>query len=111
MWRTATSFTKMDVKASTKEAKQAALMTLVHYNFVYMIFYRLVTIKNSMITKEFAEKLATAKNDAHLEKIVEDIIRDHFPNPIKEDWAIPDLDGMETEFMHLISYWNDKRVS
>ena len=101
----------MDVKASTKEAKQASFMTLVYYNLIYMIFYRLVTLQNSMITKEFAEKLASAKTDAHLDKLVEEIIRDQFPNPIKEEWVIPDLEGMETEVMHLISYWNDRRVS
>lgn len=100
----------MDVKASTKEAKQASFMTLVYYNLVYMVFYRLVTIKDSMITKEFSEKLATAKNDAHLDKIVEEIIKDQFPNPIKQEWVMPDLQGMETELMHLISFWNDRKV-
>ena len=64
-----------------------------------------------MITKEFAEKLATAKTDAQLDIIVEEIIRTQFPTPIKDDWNIPTLEEMETEAMHLISYWNDKNVS
>ena len=63
-----------------------------------------------MISKEFSEKLATAKTDAHLDAIVEEIVSEHFPNPIKKEWVIPDLQGMETDVMHLISYWNDNRV-
>ena len=101
----------MDVKASTKEAKQAAYMTLVHHNLVYMILCRLVTVKNSMITKEFAEKLAAAKTDAQLDALVEDIMKHQLPDPAKKNWNIPNLENMELEAMHLITHWKDSNVS
>ena len=100
----------MDVKASTKEAKQAAFMAMVYHNLVYTIFYRLVTVKESMLSKEFAEKLAAAKNDDQLDKIVGEIINKQFPNPTQKNWRIPTLDQMELEVMDLITYWKDKNV-
>ena len=101
----------MDVKSSTKEAKQAAYVTMVHHNLVYMVFYRLVTIKESLISKEFAAKLAAAKTDAQLDSLVEEIVKNQFPNTKANNWSIPNLENMEVEAMHLITYWKDKRVS
>ena len=109
-WRAATSFTVMDVRASTKEAKQAAYVAMLHHNLVYMVFYRLVKIKESMISKDFAAKLAAAKTDAQLDALVEEIAT-HFPNRKSNEWSIPNLEDMEVEAMHLITYWKDKRVS
>ena len=101
----------MDVKASTREAKQAALMTLVYHHLVYMVFHRLVTVKNSMISKEFATKLAAAKSDAQLDELVDNIVKHQFPDPIQKNWSVPNLENMEVEVMHLITYWKDKKVS
>ena len=71
----------------------------------------LLTVKESLITKEFADKLAMARNDSQLDKLVEEIIEKQFQSPIKKGWNIPTLDQMEVEVAHLASYWNDKRVS
>ena len=101
----------MDVKSSTREAKQAALMALVHHNLVYMVFHRLVKIKESMISKEFAAKLAAAKSDAQLDALVESIMTHQFPDPVQKNWSVPNLEDLEVEVMHLITYWKDKRVS
>lgn len=110
-WRMATSFTVMNVKGSTKEAKEAAYMSLVHHYFVYMIMYRLVTVKDSMITQRFVDKLAKVKTSDQMEELVLDLMENQFPKVVKKGWNIPKLEEMEAEITHLISYWNDKRVS
>ena len=86
-------------------------MTLVYHNLIYMVFYRLVTVKNSMISKEFATKLAAAKTDAQLDELVDLIIKHQFPDPVQKNWSVPNLENLEVEVMHLITYWKDKRVS
>ena len=101
----------MDVKLTSKEAKQASLMTLVYHNLVYMVFHKLVSVKESLISKEFADKLAMARTDSQLDRLVDEIIEKQFQSPIKKGWKIPTLDQMEIEITHLASYWNDKRVS
>ena len=111
MWRMATAFPCMNVKGSTKEAKQIAYMTLVYHNLVYMIVYRLVTVKESMMTKEFIAKLAVAKTEAQLDALVDEIIRLQFPKPIQSGWKIPKLEEMEPEIIHLTTDWNTRRVN
>ena len=101
----------MNVKGSTKEAKQLAYMTLVYHNLLYMIMYKMVTIKESMMTKEFVVKLAVAKTDAQLDKLVDEIVADHFPSPTQKGWKIPSLDEMEKEMIHLTNDWSERRVS
>ena len=86
-------------------------MTLVYHHLIYMVFFKLVTVKESMISDEFALKLSKAKTDAQLDKLVDEIIEKQFPSPIKKSWNIPTLDKMEIEVAHLASFWNDKRVS
>ena len=100
----------MDVKASTKEAKQAAFMTLVHHNMVYMIFMKILSAQDSMISKHFATKLASAKTDDQLDLLLQQLM-EQFPSPTKNNLKIPTLEEMELEVMHLVSYWNDNRVS
>ena len=85
-------------------------MTLVYHNLVYMVFHKLVMVKESLITKEFAVKLAAAKTDTQLDRLVTEIIEKQFPSPTKKCWKIPTLDQMEIEVTHLASYWNDNRV-
>ena len=91
----ATTFPVMNVKGSTKEAKQAAFMTLVYHNLVYMVVYRLVTIHDSMMTREFVTKLAQAKTDHQLDELVKEIVEKQFPKPIQQGWNIPKLEEME----------------
>ena len=107
----ATSFTVMNVKGSTKAAKEAAYMTLVYHNLTYMIMYRIVTTKDSMITQRFVDKLARAKTSDQMEELVLDLMEHQFPKAVKKGWNISKLDQMEPEIVHLISYWNDKKVS
>ena len=111
MWRVATSFTLVDVKSTTKAAKQAALMTLVYHYFVYMILKRLLSVPSSMIDKGFAEKLATAKTESQLEALAESVIETQIQPPSRKNWKTPKLEEMELEIIHLVSYWNDRRVS
>ena len=86
-------------------------MTLVYHNLIYMVFYRLIKVKHSMISKEFAAKLAAAKTDEQLDELVESIIKDQFPDPVQKKWSVPNLENLEAEVMHIITYWKDKRVS
>ena len=85
-------------------------MTLVYHNLIYMVFRKLVTVRESLITKEFANKLAAARNDEQLDRLVEEIIEKQFPSPTKKNWNIPTLDQMEIEVTHLASYWMDRKV-
>ena len=101
----------MDVKASTKTAKQTSLMTLVYHNMVHMILKKLLSVEDSMIDKKFAERLATAKTESQLDALAELVITKQLQSPTRKGWKIPSLDEMEIEVMHLVSYWNDKRVS
>ena len=101
----------MNVKGSTKEAKQLAYMTLVYHNLVYMVMYKLATVPESMMTNEFVTKLAIAKTDVQLEKLVDEIVEKQFPKSFKEGWKIPTLEEMEPEVIHLTTDWMDKRVS
>ena len=110
-WRMATAFPIMDIKGSTTTAKYACYMTLVYHNFVYMIMFRLVTTKTSMLSKTFTDKLAAAKTSAQLDQLVDDVNENHFPNIIKNGWNIPKLEDMEKEVIHLTTDWNDQRVS
>lgn len=110
-WRMATTFTVMDVKGSTTTAKFASFMTLVYHYLVYMIMYRLVTTKDSMFSKAFVDKLTAAKTTEQLDALVNDLMEKQFPSPIKKNWNIPTLDQMEKEVIHLITDWNDQRVS
>ena len=103
--------TVMDVKGSTKQAKQASYMTLVYHNLIYMIMNKIVTTQDSMISKSFAGKLALAKSDEQLEKLVLELAEKHFPKHIQSDWNIPKLEDMEIEAIHLATFWNDHRVS
>ena len=107
----ATAFPLMNVKASTKQAKQIAFMTLLHHNILYMILYRMVTIHGSLITKEFAQKLAAAKTDDQLDALVNEIITRQLPNPIQAGWKIPTLEELEPEVIHMTTDWKDRRVS
>ena len=91
-------------------AKYASYMTLVHHNLVYMIMFRLVTSKDSMISKAFVDKLAVAKTDDQLNDLVEDLMKNQFPSPIKKNWNIPNLEQMEKEVIHLTTDWLDQRV-
>ena len=100
----------MDVKGSTTTAKNASYMTLVHHNLVYMIMYRLVTTKDSMISQSFVTKLATAKTSELLDNLVEEVIKTQFPLITKTDWKIPNLEEMEKEVIHLTTDWNDQNV-
>ena len=109
-FRWLTALPLIDVKLTSKEAKQASFMTLVYHNLVYMVFHKLVMVKESLITKEFAVKLAAAKTDTQLDRLVTEIIEKQFPSPTKKCWKIPTLDQMEIEVTHLASYWNDNRV-
>ena len=110
-FRTVSALPLVDVKLTSKEAKQASFMTLVYHYLVYLVFRMLVTVKESLITKEFADKLAMARNDAQLDRLVAEIIEKQFQSPIKKGWNIPTLDQMEVEVAHLSSFWNDQRVS
>ena len=85
-------------------------MTLVYHNLIYMVFHKLVTVRESMITKEFADKLALARTDIQLDRLVDEILTNQFQSPTKKAWKIPTLDEMEIEVTHLASYWNDKKV-
>ena len=107
----ATSFPAMNVKGSTKEAKQLAYMTLVYHHLIYLVLYRLVTVKDSMMTKEFVAKLALAKTDVQLTELVKEIVEKQFPKPIQDGWKIPTLEEMEPEMIHLTTNWSDRRVS
>lgn len=111
LWRMATTFTVMDVKGSTTAAKFASYMTLVYHYLVYMVMYRLVTTKDSMISKTFVDKLTTAKTADQLEALVIDLMENQFPSIIKKNWNIPTIDQMEKEVIHLTTDWNDQRVS
>ena len=75
-----------------------------------MIMFRLVTTKDSMLSKYFADKLAAAKTSEQIETLVNDVMTNQFPSVIKKDWAIPKLDEMEKEVIHLTTDWNDQRV-
>lgn len=111
-WRTATAFTVMDVKASTKVAKQLATMTVAYHNLIYMVMYKLVVSKDSMISKNFAAKLAAAKSTSQLDDLVDEIAEIQLPSPIKKQWDIPQLQDLELEVLHLATYWTDvKKVS
>ena len=110
-FRVLTSLPIIDVKLTSKEAKQASFMTLVYHYLIYMVFHKLVTVKESLISKEFADKLAMARNDTQLDRLVTEIIEKQFQSPTEKCWNIPTLDQMEIEITHLASYWNDKRVS
>ena len=107
----ATAFPLMNVKASTKQAKQIAYQTLVHHNLVYMIMYKMVTVHESMITKEFAAKLAAAKTNEQLDSLVTEIITRQLPNPIEAGWKIPKLQELEPEVIHMTTDWKDRHVS
>ena len=100
----------VDVKLTSKEAKQASFMTLVYHNLIYMVFHKLVSVSDSLISKEFADKLAAARTDAQLDKLVTEIIDKQFQSPIKKGWNIPTLDQLEIEVTHLASFWNDRQV-
>ena len=110
-WRTATSYTRIDVKQSTKEAKQTAYMTIVYHYLVYIVFYKLVAVKDSLLSKNFAQKLASAKTDSQLELLAKDIMETQLNVSVESELRIPVLEDMEIEVMHLVSYWNDCRVS
>ena len=86
-------------------------MTQVYHYLVYLVFKLLLTVKESLISKEFANKLARARTDAQLDTLVNEIIEKQFQSPLKKGWNIPTLDQLEIEVNHLASYWNDKRVS
>ena len=107
----ATAFPIMDIKGSTTTAKYACYMTLVYHNFVYMIMFRLVTTKTSMLSKTFTDKLAAAKTEEQLDALINDVSQNHFPSIIQNDWNIPNLEEMEKEVIHLTTDWNDQRVS
>ena len=100
----------VDVKLTSKEAKQASFMTLVYHNLIYMVFHKLVSVSDSLISKEFADKLAAARTDVQLDKLVTEIIDKQFQSPIKKGWNIPTLDQLEIEVTHLASFWNDRQV-
>ena len=89
----------------------ASYMTLVHHNLVYMVLFQLLKSKESLLSREFAQKLAEAKTDSQLDELVKKIQLEQLPSPMDENWNIPTLEQMEVEVMHLISYWNDFRVS
>ena len=110
-WRAVTAFTLVNVKESTREAKQASLMTMVYHNLVYIVFFKILGKEDSMITKAFADQLTQVKSDAQMEQLVNQISTEHFPSAIKSNWKIPVLEEMELEVMFLASYWNDCRVS
>ena len=109
-FRVLTSLPVIDVKLTSKEAKQASFMTLVYHNLIYMVFHKILSVKESLISKEFADKLAMARNDTQLDRLVTEIIEKHLQSPTEKCWKIPTLDQMEIEITHLASYWNDKRV-
>ena len=111
LWRMATTFTVMDVKGSTTAAKFASYMTLVYHYLVYMVMYRLVTTKDSMMSKVFVDKLTAAKTAEQLDTLVNSLLETQFPSPIKKNWNIPTIDQMEKEIIHLTTDWNDQRVS
>ena len=110
MWRTATSLTMVEVKATTKAAKQASFMTLVYHNLIYIVMKRLLSVPDSMIDKKFAEKLAVAKTEEQLEALVDSVITNQLQPPSRKGWVTPKLEDMELEIVHLVSYWNDQRV-
>ena len=107
----ATAYTVMNVKGSTQMAKQTAYMTLVYHNLIYLIMSKVVITEDSMITKEFAVKLAKAKTPEALDRLVEELVEKHFPTPIQSGWNIPKLQDMEPELIHLTTYWLDRKVS
>lgn len=110
MFRMATAFPLMNVKGSTRQAKQIAYQTLVHHNVVYMILYKLETVHASMLTKEFSDKLAAAKTDEQLDALVDEIVARQLPDPIQAGWKIPKLQELEPEIIHMANDWKDRRV-
>ena len=98
-WRTATTFTVMDVKASTKVAKQVATMTVVYHNLVYMVMYKMLATKDSMISQNFAAKLAAAKSPDQLDLLVDEIAEIQLPSPIQKHWDIPQLQDLDRMFL------------
>ena len=100
----------MDVKGSTATAKNASYMTLVYHNLVYMVMFKLVTTKDSMITPAFVTKLAAAKTSEQLDDLVLEIMDTQFPSFTKNNWNIPNLEQMEKEVIHLTTDWNDQNV-
>ena len=86
-------------------------MTLVYHNMVHMVLKKLLSVEDSMIDKKFAEQLATAKTEAQLDKLADLVLTKQLQSPTQKGWKIPSLDEMEIEVMHLITYWNDRRVS
>ena len=86
-------------------------MTLVYHHLVYMIMKKILSVKDSMLEKSFAEKLAIAKTKEQLNSLAESVIVNQLKSPVRKGWEVPRLEDMELEMMHLVSYWNDKNVS
>ena len=84
-------------------------MTIVYHNIVYMILNRLLSVEDSMITPAFAAKLAAVKNEAQLEKLVDEVIEKQLLSPLQNHWEIPRLEDMELEVLHLSTYWKDTK--